>query len=70
MRRNKQTVIYLAAFLGLFGIHQFYLGRVKQGLAYFLFCFTLFPMIMGWIDAIHYHNMEQKKFDERFNSFE
>jgi len=70
MRRNKKTAAYLALFLGIFGIHKFYLGLVKEGIAYFLLSITLFPMIVGWMDAINYFQQKQERFDQMYNQFD
>ena len=70
MRRNKKTAAYLALFLGIFGIHKFYLGLVKECIAYFLLSITLFHMIVGWMDAINYFQQKQERFDQMYNQFD
>ncbi len=45
---NKTTAAFLAIFLGIFGTHQFYVGRQWQGVLQFgFFLFTLFMSMMG-----------------------
>lgn len=43
--KNKTTAYILWLFLGLFGGHQFYLGKIGKGVLYF-FTFGLF--FIGW----------------------
>lgn len=44
--KNKDTALLLCIFGGLFGLHQFYVGKIGKGLLY-LFTFGLF--MIGWI---------------------
>jgi TM2 domain-containing membrane protein YozV len=41
----------LALFLGCFGVHHFYLGRVGLGILYLCFCWTGIPAILGLIEC-------------------
>lgn len=50
--KSKLVAALLALFLGGFGIHKFYLGRVGWGIAYLLFCWTFIPAIVGFIEGI------------------
>lgn len=63
--KNKIVAGLLAIFLGGFGIHKFYLGKVGQGLIYLLFCWTGIPAIIAFIEGIIYlcsndHNFQVK----------
>ncbi|HOO27728.1 MAG TPA: TM2 domain-containing protein [Lachnospiraceae bacterium] len=49
---NKYCYILLAVFLGDFGIHQFYAGRVRRGILYLIFCWTFIPELLSIFDII------------------
>jgi hypothetical protein len=44
--KSKTVAVWLAVFFGYFGLHRFYVGKVKSGLLW-LFTFGLFGI--GWI---------------------
>lgn len=50
--KNKLVAALLALFLGGFGIHKFYLGRIGWGIVYLLFCWTLIPGLIAFIEFI------------------
>lgn len=62
--RSKLAAILLAFFLGGFGIHKFYLGRIGWGIVYLLLCWTFIPAFISIIEAILLLVMS----DERFNA--
>ena len=45
--KSKLAAALFALFLGGFGIHKFYLGRIGWGILYLLFCWTFIPAILG-----------------------
>ena len=51
VRRDELVGVLLALFLGCFGIHHFYLGRVGLGVLYCCFCWTGIPAILGVIEC-------------------
>jgi TM2 domain-containing membrane protein YozV len=51
VRRDEVVGVLLALFLGCFGIHHFYLGRVGLGILYCCFCWTGIPAILGVIEC-------------------
>ena len=51
VRRDEVVGVLLAFFLGCFGIHHFYLGRVGLGILYCCFCWTGIPAILGVIEC-------------------
>lgn len=53
-------------FLGGFGIHKFYLGRVVWGIVYILFCWTLIPSLIGFIEGIIYLTMSDDAFAQKY----
>lgn len=56
----------LALFLGVFGVHRFYLGQIVLGMVY-LFIPPI-SVFLGIIDAMVLLSMDQDKFDEKYNS--
>jgi hypothetical protein len=50
--KSKGLAIFLAIFLGVLGIHKFYLRRFGLGFLYLIFFWTLIPALLGLIDAI------------------
>lgn len=49
---DKATYIILAFFVGGFGIHKFYAGKIGMGVIYVLFCWTFIPAIIAFFEAI------------------
>lgn len=50
-RKDGTVAILLAVFLGGFGAHHFYLGRVGLGVLYLCFCWTLIPSIVALVEC-------------------
>lgn len=67
--KNKTVAGLLALFLGGFGIHKFYLGKLN-GILYLIFCWTFIPSIIALIEAIRYFTMSDKDFNSIYNSNE
>lgn len=44
--KSRLVALLLCIFLGIFGVHRFYLGKIGTGLVW---CFTLGCMEIGWI---------------------
>jgi TM2 domain-containing membrane protein YozV len=67
-RKSKKTATILAfPILGSLGIHKFYLGKIGQGIMYFIFSFLLIPAIISLFEFISYLSMSTEKFDTKFN---
>jgi TM2 domain-containing membrane protein YozV len=64
--RNKLAAALFAIFLGTFGIHKFYLGRVGWGIVYLLFFWTGIPTIVGLIEGIVYLVMSERDFAAKY----
>jgi TM2 domain-containing membrane protein YozV len=65
--KNKTTAGLLAIFLGGIGIHRFYLGQGGKGVLYLLFCWTLIPAFVAFVDAIIFFTMSDESFNNKFN---
>lgn len=66
--KDRVTAAFLALFLGGLGAHHFYLGNVGIGIVYLLFCWTLIPAFVAFIEAISYVCMSDAAFAARYNA--
>ncbi|WP_062104916.1 TM2 domain-containing protein [Bacillus niameyensis] len=66
--KNKLVAGLLGIFLGGFGIHKFYLGKIGLGIVYILFCWTGIPSIIGFIEGIVYIATSDENFDKKYNN--
>lgn len=60
--KSRIVTSLLSIFLGGFGIHKFYLGKVGWGILYFLFFWTWIPMIIGLFEGLIYLTMSDQEF--------
>jgi TM2 domain-containing membrane protein YozV len=79
--KKKHVAGILAFFLGIMGVHRYYLGQRLLG-AFYTFAFfismiitieegvpaVMFPAILGFIDAVLFFVMPKEDFDDRYNS--
>ena len=66
--KSKTATVLLAFFLGGLGAHKFYLGQTGQGILYLLFCWTLIPSIIAFIEFIMLIVMYDHTFNMKYNS--
>lgn len=66
--RNRSSAAIFAIFLGGIGAHKFYVGQTGMGVLYLLFCWTLIPAFVGFIEGIVYLSMNDAAFDARYNA--
>jgi len=52
--KSRIAAALLAFFLGGFGVHKFYLGRIGQGFLYLIFFWTFIPAFIAFIEFIIY----------------
>jgi TM2 domain-containing membrane protein YozV len=64
--KSRIAAALLAFFLGAFGLHKFYLGKVFQGLLYLLLSWTGIPLIIAWIEGACYLLMSDYQFARRY----
>lgn len=51
-KKNSLIAIILAIFLGAFGVHKFYQGKLFWGIIYILFCWSGVPTVWSWVEAV------------------
>ncbi|MFA0155392.1 NINE protein [Vibrio sp. 10N.261.46.A3] len=66
--KSRVTAALFAFFLGGFGAHKFYLGKIGLGFLYLIFCWTMIPAIIAFIEFIIYLCESDEKFELRFNN--
>ena len=64
--KSRVAAILLAFFLGGFGVHKFYLGRIGAGVIYLLFFWTFIPSIIAFIEMIIYITMSDEAFAAKY----
>lgn len=64
--RSRMSAALLAFFLGGLGIHKFYLGRSAAGVAYLLFCWTMVPSLIAFVESIMLFGMSDSEFARRY----
>ncbi|MBA2872776.1 TM2 domain-containing membrane protein YozV [Anoxybacillus calidus] len=67
--KNKVVAGVLAILLGGLGIHKFYLGKLGQGILYFIFAWTGIPSIIGLIEGILYLVQSDEEFNQKYNYY-
>lgn len=65
--KSKVAAGLLGIFLGSFGIHKFYLGKIGWGIVYLLFCWTYIPAIVGFIEGIVYLASNEERFHMKYS---
>jgi TM2 domain-containing membrane protein YozV len=64
--KNKVTAGIFALLLGGIGIHKFYLGQVGMGIVYLIFCWTMIPTIIAFVEGIVLLSMTDDDFARKF----
>lgn len=64
--KSRIAAALLAFFLGGFGVHKFYLGRVAAGFLYLIFFWTFIPAIIAFIEFIIYLTMTDEAFAAKY----
>lgn len=60
--KSRIAAALLALFLGGIGVHRFYLGHIGLGFVYLLFCWTLIPGIIAFVEFILFLMMSDETF--------
>ena len=66
VKKSRIAAALLAFFLGGFGAHKFYLGKIGQGFLYLIFCWTFIPAIIAFIEFIIYLCDSDEKFARKY----
>ncbi|NHB57548.1 TM2 domain-containing protein [Acinetobacter sp. 194] len=64
--KNRIVAAILAFFLGGFGVHKFYLGRIGWGVLYLLFFWTFIPSIVAFVEFIIYLCTSDEDFARKY----
>jgi TM2 domain-containing membrane protein YozV len=65
-QKSRVTAALLAFFLGGFGVHKFYLGRIVWGFVYLVFFWTFIPAIVAFVEFIIYLSMSDEAFSAKY----
>ena len=63
---SKTLIGVLAILFGAYGIHHFFLGHIKRGVLYILFCWTLVPTVLSIAEGIHILCMSEEQFQRKY----
>lgn len=66
MKKNRKTAWWLAILVWGLWAHKFYLWNYVAWVLYIMFCFTLIPGIISFIEAILFFSMSDKAFEEKY----
>ncbi len=64
--KSRMAAALFALFLGGLGIHKFYLGQVAAGVLYIVFCWTLIPALISFVESILFMTMSDDTFARRY----
>ena len=65
-QKSRIAAALLAFFLGGFGAHKFYLGRIVWGFLYLLFFWTFIPALVSFVEFIVYLCMSDESFAAKY----
>jgi TM2 domain-containing membrane protein YozV len=65
--RDQTRAVLLAALLGNFGLHHFYLRQPFLGTLYLLFCWSGIPGVLASLEACRYGFMSTEAWAEVYN---
>lgn len=66
-RKSRVAAALFGILLGGLGVHHFYLGRIGLGILYLVFCWTIVPAIVGFIEGIIYLSMSDAAFSAKYD---
>lgn len=68
--RNKTVAALLAFFLGVLGMHKFYLGRVGSGILWIAVSCTMVGLVItglaGFVQSLMLLSMDESKFQAKY----
>jgi TM2 domain-containing membrane protein YozV/ribosomal protein L40E len=66
--KTRIAAALFAFFLGSFGAHKFYLSQIGLGVIYLLFCWTLIPGLVAFIEFILFLTMTDDEFNRKYGN--
>ncbi len=63
--KSRTAAVLWAVFLGGFGAHKFYTGKLGWGFLYLVFCWTYVPAVVSLVEAIWYVTLDDEQFNLR-----
>lgn len=67
MMKDKNIAALLSIFLGMFGVHRFYLGQIKLGILYCVLSLVGISVLLMIIDFFVFLTMDKEVFDLKYN---
>ena len=64
--KNKNTAGIFALLLGGIGNYKFYLGQTGMGVVYLLFCWTMIPALIAFVEGIILLTMTDDAFAQKY----
>ncbi len=64
--KSRTSAALLALFLGGIGFHKFYLGQRSAGILYLVFCWTLVPSAIAFVEALLLFGMNEHDFAKKY----
>jgi TM2 domain-containing membrane protein YozV len=64
--KNRTAAGIFALILGGIGIHKFYLGQTAAGIVYLLFCWTLVPALISFVEGVLFLTMSDEEFARKY----
>lgn len=68
-KKDRITAIILAIFLGVIGIHRFYLNQTGLGILYIILSITGVSFLLSIIDVLLWAVQDEEEFDRKYNAF-
>ena len=65
--KKRTTAAVLAFFVGGIGGHHWYLGNIGRGVVYLLFCWTLIPAFISFIEFVLFLISDDAAFNAKYN---
>jgi TM2 domain-containing membrane protein YozV len=66
-KKDKTIAIIISLVFGAFGLHKFYLGKIKSGVLYLLFSWSFVPLLLALFDLVILLAQSQQKFHKKYN---
>jgi TM2 domain-containing membrane protein YozV len=64
--KNRTAAGIFALVLGCVGVHKFYLGHVAAGILSLVFCWTMIPALIGFVEGVLFLTMSDEEFARKY----